>query len=345
MEKITLEHALMAEEKVKRFLRGHVVRLGGREMDPKAQVVAEFVKSIRVPGYFPPIKELRQQLVQAVQLLDEPPVQIVRKDDIQIPAKAGNLLGRVYAPKLQSSELLPVLLYYHGGGWVQGDLDTHDGLCSRLALWSGAMVVALDYRLAPEYKFPIAVEDCLSSYQWLINEGQAIGADPYRVAVGGDSAGGNLAAVVSQLAEPADFPEPLFQLLLYPATDLEFKTNSHSERKNDEFIPRDRMEWYLEQYLNNPEEKKDYRASPGMNSNLAGQPPSLIIVGGFDPLRDDARLYAEKLSAAGVDVIFHEYTGQIHAFMTLTKAIPAGLQATREVADYMRRRFALGVSG
>jgi len=345
MEEITLEHALMAEEKAKHFLRGKIVRLGGRVMDPKAQVVAEFVRSIRVPGYFPPINELRQQLVRAVELLDEVPVELTRKEEIQIPAKTDSLLGRVYAPKLQDSELLPVLLYYHGGGWVQGDLDTHDGLCSRLALWSGAMVVALDYRLAPEHKFPTAVEDCLSSYQWLINEGQAIGADPQRVAVGGDSAGGNLAAVVSQLAGPADSPKPLFQLLLYPATDLEFKTNSHSERKHDEFIPHDRMEWYLEQYLNNPEEKEDYRASPGMNPNVSGQPPSLIIVGGFDPLRDDARLYAEKLSAAGVDVIFHEYTGQIHAFMTLTKAIPAGLQATREVADYMRRRFALGVSG
>jgi len=344
MEKITLEHALMAEEKAKNFLRGHVVRLGGRVMDPKAQVVAEFVQSIRVPGYFPPIKELRQQLVQAIQLLDEAPVEVDRKEDIQIPSSTGSLLGRVYAPKIRSSELLPVLLYYHGGGWVQGDLDTHDGLCSRLALWSGAMVLALDYRLAPENKFPIAVEDCWSSYQWLITEGQTIGADPHRVAVGGDSAGGNLAAVVSQLAEPAASSKPLFQLLLYPATDLEFKTNSHSERKNDEFIPHDRMEWYLEQYLNNPEEKKDYRASPGMNPNVSGQPPSLIIVGGFDPLRDDARLYAEKLSAAGVDVIFHEYTGQIHAFMTLTKAIPAGLEATREVADYMRRHFALGLS-
>ena len=126
MEKITLEHALMAEEKAKRFLRGHVVRLGGRVMDPKAQVVAQFVQSIRVPGYFPPIKELRQQLAQAVQLLDEPPVQVARKEDIQIPAKTGNLIGRVYVPKLHSSELLPVLLYYHGGGGGQEPLlETH----------------------------------------------------------------------------------------------------------------------------------------------------------------------------------------------------------------------------
>ena len=150
-----------------------------------------------------------------------------------------------------------------------------------------------------------------------------------------------MAAVVCQLAEDSGLRSPLFQLLLYPATDLEFKTKSHVERKNDEFLPHDRMEWYLEQYLNSPEEKKDYKASPGLKPSLVGLPPSLIIVGGFDPLRDDARLYADRLSAAGVDVIFHEYTGQIHAFMTLTKAIPAGIEATREAADYMRRSFSL----
>ena len=341
MTKITLEHALMAEVEARQFVKQKPVRLGSRIMDPKAQIVAEFVQSIRVPGYFPPIKELRQQLVRAVQLLDEKPVLLGRKEDIKIPCKFSDLSARVYAVEQNASNLLPVLLYFHGGGWVQGDLDTHDGLCSRLALASGAMVVALDYRLAPENKFPAAVDDCFSCFQWLITEGKIIGADPKRVAIGGDSAGGNLAAVVSQMAGKAGSNKPVFQLLLYPATDLEFKTQSHIERKNDEFIPHDRMEWYLEQYLNSPQEKKDYRASPGINPDLRGQPPSLVIVGGFDPLRDDARLYADSLSNAGVDVVFHEYTGQIHAFMTLTKAIPTGLVAIRETADYMRRRFTL----
>jgi len=341
MDEITLEHALMTEVEARKFVKQKAVRLGGRVMDPKAQIVAEFVQSIRVPGYFPPIEELRQQLVQAVQLLDEKAVLLGRKEDIKIPCKVGSLSARLYAVEENASNLLPVLLYFHGGGWVQGDLETHDGLCSRLALASGAMVVALDYRLAPENKFPAAVDDCFSCFQWLSTEGQAIGADPKKVAIGGDSAGGNLAAVVSQMAGQEGSNMPVFQLLLYPATDLEFKTPSHTERMNDEFIPHDRMEWYLEQYLNSPQEKKDYKASPGINPNLGGQPPSLIIVGGFDPLRDDSRLYAESLSDAGVDVVFHEYTGQIHAFMTLTKAIPTGLVAIGETADYMRRRFAL----
>ena len=340
MQKITLDHALMSEAEAAEFVEEKVARLGGRVMDPKAQIVAEFVQSIRVPGYFPPIEELRQQLVRAVQLLDQEAVSVRRKEDIKIPCKDGERSARIYSVDTEVSNLLPVLLYFHGGGWVQGDLETHDGLCSRLAEASGAMVVALDYRLAPENKFPAAVEDCFSCFQWLSAEGQTIGADPQRIAVGGDSAGGNLAAVVSQMARSMDFDRPIFQLLLYPATDLEFKTPSHIERKNDEFIPHDRMEWYLKQYLNSSEEKQDYKASPAANPNLGGQPPSLIIVGGFDPLRDDARLYAEKLSAAGVDVVFHEYTGQIHAFMTLTKAIPMGLAAIGETADYMKRRFA-----
>ena len=336
---ITLEHALMSETEARKFVGEEIVRLGGRVMDPKAQIVAEFVQSIRIPGYFPPIQELRQQLARAVQLLDEETVPLNRKEDIKIPSKFGKLSARVYASEANASNLLPVLLYFHGGGWVQGDLETHDGLCSRLALESGAMVVALDYRLAPENKFPAAVEDCCACFQWLSTEGQVIGADPQRVAVGGDSAGGNLAAVVSQTAGSMNFNKPVFQVLLYPATDLEFKTLSHIERKDDEFIPHDRMEWYLKQYLNNPQEKKDFKASPGNNPDLSGQPPSLIIVGGFDPLRDDARLYANNLSASGVDVVLHEYPGQIHAFMTLTKAIPAGLVAIGETADYMKRHF------
>ena len=339
MTKITLEHALMTEIEGRKFVEEKVVRLGGRVMDPKAQIVAEFVQSIRVPGYIPPIEELRQQLVRPVELLDEKPAPLIRKEDIRIPSKVGHLWARIYSVKGQATKLLPALLYFHGGGWVQGDLETHDGLCSRLALASGAMVVALDYRLAPENKFPAAVEDCCSCFQWLSTEGQTIGADPQKIAVGGDSAGGNLAAVVSQMAGSLGLNKPVFQVLLYPATDLEFKTPSHTERKNDEFIPHDRMEWYLKQYLNTSEEKKDHRASPGINPNLGGQPSSLIIVGGFDPLRDDSRLYAEKLSASGVDVVFHEYPGQIHAFMTLTKAIPTGLVAIRETADYIKRHF------
>ena len=136
-----------------------------------------------------------------------------------------------------------------------------------------------------------------------------------------------------------DVGPPMFQVLLYPATNMIFDTLSHSERAQDEFIPRDRLDWYLQQYLNGDTDKDDPRASPLRTRDLSGQPPALIVFGGFDPLRDDGRLYAERLNASGVDVTIHEYPGQIHAFLSLTKAIPQGIQATREVADYMRRQF------
>ena len=334
---IDLAHALVGTSEALDLLGESRIRLGSRVMDPKAQLVAEFVKSIRIPGYFPPLEELRQQLITAVDMLDEPAPRLERKENISVPVSEGQIPARIYAATCHNSGLLPVLAYFHGGGWVQGDIGTHDGLCSRLALWSGAMVVAFEYRLAPENKFPTAVNDCCNAYRWLREYGRKIGADESRVAVAGDSAGGNLATVVCQ--QTADTVMPTFQVLIYPATNMIFDTISHRERSEDEFIPRDRLDWYVKQYLTKDSDKDDPRASPLQNSDLTGQPPALIIFGGFDPLREDGRLYAERLSDAGVEVSVHEYPGQIHAFLSLTKAIPEGIEATREVADYIKRKF------
>src|SRR5262249_30401146 len=181
------------------FLDGTRVRLGNRTMAPKAQIVGEFVKSIRVPGYFPPLPELRQQLRTMVALMDEPAPALARVENLRIPGPAGEIPARVYALRTGGPHL-PAVAYFHGGGWVQGGLETHHGLCARLAKHAGVLVIAIDYRLAPEHKFPAAVDDCLAAYRWLRSRGRDIGADPARVAVAGDSAGGNLSAVVSQLA-------------------------------------------------------------------------------------------------------------------------------------------------
>jgi len=210
-------------------------------------------------------------------------------------------------------------------------------LCARLALRSEVIVVAVDYRLAPEHKFPAAVEDCFAAYRWLRSHAAELGADPARVAVAGDSAGGNLSAVVSQLAAQAGVPVPTCQVLIYPAVDFGLDTESHRELADGHVIPRDRIEWYTEQYLPAGADRNDPRASPLHAKDLAGQPPALIVTAGFDPLRDDGRLYAERLRAAGVDVVHHEYPGQIHAFVSLTKAIPEGLACTWEIADFLRR--------
>jgi acetyl esterase len=336
--KLELSHTVMSEDDALRLLDGHRIRRGGRVMDPKAQIVGEFVKSIRVPGYFPPLPELRQQLRTMVTLMDEPAPALPRIEDIRIPGPAGPMPARVYAAHTGTSAR-PVIAYFHGGGWVQGDLETHHGLCARLARHADALVVALDYRLAPEHKFPAAVDDCFAAYRWLRAHGGDIGGDARHVAVAGDSAGGNLAAVVSQLAVAGGVPVPTCQVLIYPAVDFSLERDSHRELADGHVIPRDRIVWYSEQYLRGEADKADLRASPLRAPKVAGQPPAFIVTAGFDPLLDEGRAYAEKLREAGVDVVYREYPGQIHAFVSLTKAIPQGMACTLEIAEYLRQRL------
>jgi len=181
---LDLSHTAMSEEDALRLLDGHRITMGDRTMDPKAQIVGEFVKSIRVPGYYPPLPELRQQLRVMVSLMDEPAPALTRIEDILIPGPAGGIPARVYSASAATTPL-PAVVYFHGGGWVQGDLETHHGLCARLAKHAGVLVVAVDYRLAPEHKFPAAVDDCLAAYRWARAKGRDVGADPARVAVAG----------------------------------------------------------------------------------------------------------------------------------------------------------------
>jgi acetyl esterase len=336
---LDLRHVAMSEDEALRSLDGHRISRGGRTMDPKAQIVGEFVKSIRVPGYYPPLPELRQQLRTMVTLMDEPAPALPRIEDLSIPGPAGAMGARLYDPTGAGAPPRPVVAYYHGGGWVQGDLETHHGLCARLALRSGTLVVSVDYRLAPEHKFPAGVEDAVAAYRWLRARAGDLGGDTARVGVAGDSAGGNLSAVVSQLAARAGEPVPTCQVLIYPAVDFALDTPSHREMEEAHVIPRDRILWYMEQYLRGDADRADLRASPLRAADLKGQPPTLVVTGGFDPLRDEGLAYAEKLRAAGVDVAYREYPGQIHAFVSLTKAIPQGLACTLEIGDYLRHRL------
>ena len=333
-----LQHCLMPEDQILTMLEGRRERSQGRVMDPKAQVVAEFSRSVRVPGYFPPLPELRQQIRTLVELLDTPAPALKRIEDIQVPGAEGPVNARVYA---DADGPLPVLAFFHGGGWVQGDLESHHGLCAHFARWSGAMVVAIDYRLAPEHRWPACVDDCVAAYAWLRANAAEIGGDPARVAVGGDSAGGNLSIAVSQHVARTGGTVPDFQWLIYPATDFAMTAASHEEFIEGAIIPRDRVLWYRDQYLAQESDGNDVRASPLLAADLKGQPPALIQTAGFDPLRDEALAYANRLRDAGVHTTHHEYPGQIHGFMMLTKAIPEGLAAIREGADYARRHWGL----
>ena len=331
----TLEDAYLGEDEAARLLEGRRIRRGDRVMDPKAQLLGEFIVSLRPPDQLPTPEELRVQFRRMVDLFDGPPPESVRTRDLACPGPDGEVPLRLFEPGDAGSPA-PLLLYLHGGGWVQGDLDTHRGVCGKLAAWAGCKVLAVHYRLAPEHKFPAGLEDCHAAWRWLAANAEALGADPARLAIGGDSAGANLTAAVCQIVAGEDGPVPAAQLLIYPSVDLGWELPSHRELEDAFVLPRVRVLWYTGLYLASAEQVANVRASPLRAESLRGQPPAMIVTAGFDPLLDDGRLYAERLRADGVDVTYREFPGQIHAFVSLTRVIPQGDVAIREAAEWLR---------
>jgi acetyl esterase len=245
---------------------------------------------------------------------------------------------RLYRPAgVADAEPLPVYVSFHGGGWVMGDLDTHDVVCRQLAAQSGACVVSVDYRLAPEHKFPAAAHDAWAAVRWIVAHAAQLDLDPGRLAVGGESAGATLAAVVALLARDAGAPAIALQVLLYPVTDLAAETRSYAQFADGYMLTRDAMRWFKAQYLAKPEDAADWRASPLRAPSLAGLPPALIITAGFDPLRDEGEAYAERLRAAGVTVDYVCYGGMIHGFVPMGKVIDSALHAVKLIGDSLRQ--------
>jgi acetyl esterase len=234
----------------------------------------------------------------------------------------------------------PVLVYYHGGGWVIGDLETHDLVCRQLAAEARCIVVAVDYRRAPEHKFPAAADDAAAAFRWVARHAPDFNGDPKRIAVGGDSAGGNLAAVVCHDARDSGGPTPCFQLLIYPVTDLRMATRSYDAFADGFILTRDLMEWFRDHYLASEAERTHPRASPVLAQSFAGLPPALVITAGFDPLKDEGRAYAERLREAGVPVAYRCYDGLVHGFISLTGGIAAAHGAASDAAAALRRVFA-----
>jgi acetyl esterase len=257
------------------------------------------------------------------------------RDGTAIPARLYRPLQSV--PAAQTG--LPVIVYYHGGGWVIGSLETHDGVCRHLANRSGAAVLSVDYRLAPEAKFPVAVEDCYDAVVWLAENGAALGLDVSRLVVAGDSAGGNLAAAVALMARDNDGPAIALQALLYPATNMNTTTASHAEFTQHLLTPQ-AVEWFQQQYLRDAADKDDWRASPLLADDLAGLPAAYVMTAGFDPLRDEGIAYAEALRAHGVDVTYQNFAGQIHGFLTLDGLISEAIDAIEATADQVRQACA-----
>ena len=234
--------------------------------------------------------------------------------------------------------LLPALVYFHGGGWVIGDLDTHEGICRALAKAADCAVFSVDYRLAPEHMYPAAADDCYAFTRWLSENAAEKGIDPQRIAIGGDSAGGNLSTVVAIMAR--DFGLNLsFQALIYPATSFHLNTASHKNFYKGYPLTREAQDWYHEQYLRNESDRDDWRASPMLSDNLRDVAPALILTCGYDPLVDEGRNYAEKLKQAGVQVKYRCIEGQVHGFITMGRAIDEANEAIYEVADSISSAF------
>ena len=261
----------------------------------------------------------------------------VPTEDRSVPGPGGEVPVRIYRPP--SEVPLPVVVYFHGGGWVIGDIASHDASCHRLAVGVPAVVVSVDYRRAPEHPFPAAVDDCEAVTAWVAEQAPALGADPTRLAVAGDSAGGNLAAVVARRARDAGGPPIAFQLLIYPATDMTRSLPSHIENGSGYLLDTDTMAWFTGHYLGDRDPRQP-DASPLFVEDLSGLPPALVVTAGFDPLRDEGEAYADRMRAAGVPVTVSRYDGMFHGFFGLDRILDSARAATLETAAALRAGLA-----
>jgi acetyl esterase len=311
-------------------------------LDKQAEL---FLKQINETGMPPlnemPVAEARaayRSLVAQHGIAAEPLANISNR---VIPGPNGSIPLRIYTP--HGSRPLPVLVYFHGGGWVLGNLDVVHGACTVLANHAYAIVVAVDYRLAPEHRFPAAVEDCWAATRWVARNSAIIGADPERIAVGGDSAGGCLAAVIALMAREQGDPELRFQLLFYPVTDTAQYSKSWSENGQDYFLTADLLKWFYAHYLPEQKDRLEWRASPLRARDKSGLAPALIITAEYDPLRDEGEAYAEELKRCGTKAAVIRYPGQIHAFAAnLAGTLDDGRKALEQSAHELRQAFRAG---
>jgi acetyl esterase len=253
------------------------------------------------------------------------PPAVANVENRTIPGPGGELPVRIYTPDAPGP--LPLVLFFHGGGFVLCDLDSHDALARMLCNGAGAVVVSVDYRLAPEAKFPAAPEDCYAATAWATENAASIGADGSRVAVAGDSAGGNLAAVVAQMAKQRGGPALCHQALFYPVTANDFTTGSYESNAEGYFLTQDMMRWFWHHYLENEDDARNPNASPLLAEDLSGLPPATVVTAEFDPLRDEGEAYARRLDEAGVPTQLVRYDGVIHGFVSMYEIVDKGREA------------------
>ena len=302
---------------------------------------AQQLLSLLAAAGAPPVEEstvpqAREGLRGFVDLQGEPEdVAAVR--EAAVPGPAGEVPLRVYTPAGEGP--FPVVVYFHGGGWVIGDLDVVDRPCRTLANATGAVVASVDYRLAPEHPFPAAFDDCYAATSWVAAHADELGGDPARVVVAGDSAGGNLAAAVAIAARDRGGPPLAGQLLVYPATDLDFSRPSYRENHEGYLLNTASVQWFWAHYLGAADPGDDPRAWPMRAEDLTGVAPAFVATAEYDPLRDEGEAYADRLRAAGVPVVLQRYDGMIHAFFWALGAIPSGRRLVDDLAGWLRQRF------
>jgi acetyl esterase len=306
----------------------------GRVLDRRVQAILQAGQRLGItPDAEIEDVEVRRQRLARSTALGMPKRTGIHVVDRLIPGPAGQIPVRVYR-RFGLAEGSPAIVYLHGGGWASGDLDTHDGSCRLLADESDCVVVSVDYRLAPEHPFPAAVDDAVAAYRWVHEHAVELSIEPGRVGVMGDSAGGNLAAVIAQVTRDTDVPPPVAQCLVYPATDVQMREPSHRTFESGFMLTRASIEWFRSAYLPDPADWDSPLASPIEQRDLSGLAPALVITAGFDPLRDEGRRYAERLAEAGVPTRYRCYDDMVHGFFGMG-ILPGGMQMASEVCAGM----------
>lgn len=308
-------------------------------LDPDAEKLLEMMRAAgRAPMETLSPNEARQQFAAGRAVTQPDPQEVAEVRDTTCPGLGGPIPLRIYRPAgTKADEVLPAMVYYHGGGWLLGDLDSHDVACRHYANSARCRIVSVDYRMAPEHKFPASVDDCAEATRWVIAQSQALGIDRTRVAVGGDSAGGNLAAVMALMARDGNLPPLVFQLLVYPVTDLGMTHESYRRVTQGVPLTARTMDWFIDHYLHGPKERTDWRASPSRAADLSGVAPALVLTASYDPLCDEGVAYAQRLEREGVRVIHLHFSDQLHGFVGQGRIIRAGTMALDMMAAALKK--------
>jgi acetyl esterase len=334
-EAAALRRLLALPRGAMQVIAGTPVELDGQRLETEVQLMLRVMAADPRPAMetLPP-DAARATIRHEAAAVAGRPLALARITETSVEGAAGPLRARLHVPREALEAPAPLLIYFHGGGWVVGDLDTHDGSCRLLARETGAVVMAVDYRLAPEHRFPAAVDDALAAFRWAAANPRELACRAGAVAVMGDSAGGTLAAVVCQQARDLGGPMPVAQGLVYPGTDLRMMTRSMDAYAHGFYLTREDIAWFQDQYLPDAQARLDPRASPLLAEDLAGLPPAHIWTAGFDPLRDEGRAYADRLAASGVLARYRCLDDQVHGFFGMG-VLPDGVGMVASVCREM----------